>query len=284
MKQDIDELGQHPDAAPNVLETIEVGSVPFAVSDLHNAVNWLLSLPFRDRPGVSVRLANSYCVALADSDMRYGRLLAGKGINFADGAPVAIVMRAMSRGRDDSLAKVGRVRGPSFFELALEWGCDKGVRHFFLGGTPETLQRLEKRVVARYPHVKIVGKFAPPFAPLSREFTRACAGAIAEASPDIVWVGIGTPKQDFLSADLADLTGMVCVGVGAAFDFSSGTVREAPRWIQNSGFEWLYRLALEPRRLWKRYLVGNVHFMALVIRRQLPAFLRAELFSKQKRS
>ncbi|WP_200896289.1 WecB/TagA/CpsF family glycosyltransferase [Pseudarthrobacter chlorophenolicus] len=231
---------------------------------------------------MAVRLANSYCVALAGQDDRYHRLLNDSGVNFPDGAPVAAVMRAVP-GRMEGLRKpAGRVRGPSFFEMTLDKGREDSLKHFFLGATPETLFRLESAVKARYPGVQVVGTYAPPFGPLDEDFISECAAATEPASPDVVWVGIGTPKQDFLASELATRTGKVCVGVGAAFDFSAGTVTEAPVWIQNSGFEWLYRLTTEPKRLWRRYLFGNAKFVGLVVRHQTPVLLKQQMRKKAK--
>lgn len=260
---------------PSRFRSVNVGGIPFAVSNLDHAVRWLVTTAESGSEGVSVRLANSYCIALAGEDERYRRLLTEGGVNFPDGAPVAAVMRSMPR-RFGS-AKAGRVRGPSFFEEALDQSRKSGLKHFFLGATPETLEKLEGAVLNRYPGLQIAGTHSPPFAPMSDKFVTECADAISVASPDLVWVGIGTPKQDFLTNDLAARTGKVCIGVGAAFDFSAGTVAEAPVWVQNSGFEWLYRFATEPKRLWRRYLVGNLQFIALVIKNEFSAMLASSI-------
>lgn len=262
---------------------MDVGGVAFAVSNLHHAVQWILDRAARHKGGLSVRLANSYCIALAGSDERYRRLLNDDGVNFPDGAPVAAVMRFMFKPEGCKGADIGRVRGPSFFELALDKSREQGITHFFLGATPETLKKLEHAVKDRYPGIQLAGAYAPPFAPISNELVSDCVTKINDADPDIVWVGIGTPKQDFLTTALAEATGKVCAGVGAAFDFSSNSIREAPKWIQDSGFEWLYRLATEPRRLWKRYLVGNFQFIYLVVKNQGPIFLRAFIRPLSKR-
>lgn len=255
------------------LSTVSVGGVPFAISNLPRAVQWLLDTAQSDAPGLSVRLANSYCVALAGKDARYLQLLTASGVNFPDGAPIAAVMRSMPGLAEPARKTAGRVRGPSFFEETLDKGRERDLTHFFLGATVETLQQLEHAVLTRYPDLRIAGTHAPPYAPLSDEFVSECVAVVSAASPDIVWVGIGTPKQDFLTTELAERIGKVCVGVGAAFDFSAGTVAEAPTWIQNSGFEWLYRLITEPKRLWRRYLFGNAKFIALVIRHHIPVLL-----------
>jgi N-acetylglucosaminyldiphosphoundecaprenol N-acetyl-beta-D-mannosaminyltransferase len=248
---------------------IAVGGVPFRALDLHEAVDWLARRVLDKRVGLSVRLANAYCIALTNSHKEYRRLMTEHGVNFPDGMPVALVMRGISKSRGLPRGQVGRVRGPSFFEESLDRGREHHFRHFFLGTTPETLSRLQSTIELKFPGVRSAGTYAPPFAPLNESFVTTCVDRINNSDADIVWVGLGTPKQDFLTTELARLTGKHCVGVGAAFDFSAGTVREAPKWIQNSGFEWLYRLLAEPKRLWKRYLVGNFEFAWLVVRKNL---------------
>ncbi|WP_241032189.1 WecB/TagA/CpsF family glycosyltransferase [Rhodococcus pseudokoreensis] len=211
-----------------------------------------------NRQHYPIRFSNAYCVALASRDLGYRRQLQDAGVNFPDGAPIALYMQ---RNGGSEFAQSLRVRGPSFFELALRRGVDEGVRHFFLGSTTETMNRLVAAAHQRNPGIKIVGTYAPPFGPVSAELLNEATKRIADSKPDIVWVGMGTPKQDWVTAELSRMTSTTCAGVGAAFDFLAGTVREAPLWIQQSGLEWLFRLAMEPRRLWKRYLIGNFTFV-----------------------
>lgn len=248
---------------------IAVGGVPFRASTLDTAVHWLLGRVREQQDGISIRLANSYCVALTSSRQDYRELLTQQGVNFADGAPVALVMRMDWRKRGLPKDAVGRVRGPSFFELALDQGRSHNFSHFFLGTTPETLALLAESALAKYPGIRLAGSYSPPFEPVDQAFVSNCVSVVNASNADIIWVGLGTPKQDFLTTELARATGKHCVGVGAAFDFSAGTVREAPKWIQDGGIEWLYRLAREPKRLWKRYLVGNFVFVLLVLRKNL---------------
>ncbi|WP_230678277.1 WecB/TagA/CpsF family glycosyltransferase [Rhodococcoides fascians] len=195
-------------------------------------------------------------MALAAKDENYSRLLNSHGVNFPDGTPVVWFMRLRDRR---SNAK--QVRGPSLFVESLRTTQDTDVRHFFLGTTELTLAKLIEAVDSKYPGVNIAGSYSPPFAPLSPELTGACTKEIQNTNATLVWVALGTPKQDFLARDLSTQTGLPCVAVGAAFDFVAGTVKEAPSWVQNTGLEWLYRFATEPRRLWRRYLIGNFQFV-----------------------
>lgn len=241
-----------------------VGGLPFVATEAREALGWLLDIAARDHIPVNVRLANAYNVALASRDHEYARLLREKGLNFPDGTSVVWAMRHQTRRLK---LRPGRVRGPSLFAAALEQSAASGLRHFFLGSTPRTLELLQQQVIERYPGAVIAGAYSPPFAAIDETYAADCAARVLAARPDIVWLGLGTPKQDILGTSLAEAVGLTTVNVGAAFDYVAGTVREAPGWIQHSGFEWLYRLVAEPRRLWKRYAIGNFQFVRIVGKR-----------------
>lgn len=244
-------------------ECVLIGGLPFEVTDMNRAVDDVIAVASAPTStSLAVRLSNAYCVALASKDPEYRSLFEGPGLTFPDGAPVAWAMK--SRAREPR--KTGRVRGPSFFVEVLDRGRDAGLRHFMLGATENTLSKLADEANSRYPGVHIVDSYAPPFGPVEETIDEACIERIASAKPDIVWIGLGTPKQDFAAARLAERLPGVYIGVGAAFDFVAGSIREAPKWIQNSGLEWAYRLCSEPRRLWRRYLIGNVQFIVAVMR------------------
>lgn len=237
-----------------------VGGIPFQVTDLEDTVDWVLTVAATAHQPLVVRFLNAWNVALAHSDARYRSLLTRRGINVPDGMPIVWLMKLRGgRGRP-----AGRVRGPSLFTEVMRQGVPVGVRHFLLGGSPDVLEQLTTTLTARYEGVQIVGSYSPPFEPLSREYLARCADRIRPCRPDLVWVGLGTPKQDFAGDELAATLGVAVLNVGAAFDFAAGAQREAPVWVQRSGFEWLFRLASEPRRLWRRYLVGNIQFLMAV--------------------
>lgn len=240
---------------------IVVGGVPFQVSNPREAVEYCLNASISGQ-GVSIRLANAYCVALAHTTDSYNEVLGGPGVNFPDGAPVAFVMRR----REKAPARSERVRGPSFFQSTLDASRGLPVRHYFLGSTPSTLALLLQKLEDDYPDVQVAGSFAPPFGPITEDFVWESARKVAASGANILWVGMGTPKQDYATARLAVELNMPCVGVGAAFDFLAGTTPEAPSWVQRSGFEWLFRFATEPRRLWRRYLFGNARFLMAVLK------------------
>ena len=242
--------------------TVDVGGIPFQVTTLEEGIETVLTHARDPGSGIAIRLTNAYCVALADKDRRYKALLTGRGINFPDGAPVVWAMNTNSSSR----VRAARVRGPSLFLSVLERGRSVGIRHFFLGATPETLDLLIQRLSSSYPGIVIAGTHAPDFRDFSELDLDKFARIVVEAEADIVWVGLGSPKQDFIAQGLADRAPVCAAGVGAAFDFAAGTKLEAPTAMQKAGLEWLFRLWAEPRRLWRRYLFGNLRFILVAAR------------------
>lgn len=173
---------------------------------------------------------------------------------------------------------VERVYGPDLLLAVCDAGREKGLRHYFYGGHAGVAEELGRRLSERFPGLKVAGTFSPPFRDLSEAEQLRLEADVASAEPDIVWVGLGTPKQErFMAGPGRSLAAGLLIGVGAAFDFHAGRVRQAPRWIQRCGLEWLFRLVQEPRRLGKRYLTTNPLFVArlaaqrLGLRRYPPA-------------
>ena len=165
---------------------------------------------------------------------------------------------------------IERVYGPDLLLAVCDAGRAVGLTHYFYGGAPGVAEELRARLTARFPGLRVVGTFTPPFRPLEPAELAALQAAVTRTRPDVFWVGLSTPKQErFMAAHWRLLDAGVLVGVGAAFDFHTGRVRQAPRWIQRSGFEWLFRLGTEPRRLGPRYLRNNPRFVARVVAQRL---------------
>jgi N-acetylglucosaminyldiphosphoundecaprenol N-acetyl-beta-D-mannosaminyltransferase len=241
--------------------------VPIATVGPDEAVRLVLALAAHrgngDR-GWDIHLVNAYTLALADGDAAYRGMLQRASLNLPDGTPVVWANRLLHRDADVSRT---RVRGPGLFSAVLDQGRRTGVRHFLLGSTPETLALLETRIAERYPGAIVAGSWSPPFRELTDDERVEQRKRLVESQADLVWVGLGTPKQDWECARLRQELALPFLAVGAAFDFEAGTVSAAPEWMQDNGLEWVHRLASEPRRLWKRYLFGNARFVWAATRR-----------------
>lgn len=221
--------------------------------------------------GVPVHFANAYTVALADSDPGYQRLFtAPDSVVFTDGMPVAWFGRRYFPGL---AGQWQRVYGPDVMTGVLAASGADGPRHYLLGGSPETLDLLTQAIARRWPTAQVVGAESPPFRALSAAEVAERDQRIRTSGATVVWVGLGTPKQDWEVARLASEVSVVAMAVGAAFDFLAETKPQAPVWMQRSGMEWAYRLGSEPRRLGKRYLWGNPRFVMAAVRHR-PRRLR----------
>lgn len=214
----------------------------------------------KERQYVCVTPVYSVTLGLDDPELR--RILNESGMTTPDGMPIVWC------GRYAGAEWIRRVYGPDLMADVLERSVGEGWTSFLYGVTPETLDALERRLVERYPGLRIVGSWSPPFRDLTPEEDEDVIRRINEADPDLVWVGLSTPKQErWMDAHRHALNAPVLVGVGAAFDFHAGTKRQAPRWLRDIGLEWMFRLLTEPRRLWRRYLVGNTRFLWAIVHR-----------------
>jgi N-acetylglucosaminyldiphosphoundecaprenol N-acetyl-beta-D-mannosaminyltransferase len=176
-----------------------------------------------------------------------------------DGMPLAWLLKLAGHREAD------RVYGPDLMLSVFAHGESRGFRHFLYGASEDTLARLRTNLLKRFPGALIVGSHAPPFRPLTDAETVSAAAAINASGADIVWVGLSTPKQEFWMARSRDLLDApMLIGVGAAFDFHAGLKPQAPAVLQRAGMEWLFRLACEPRRLWRRYLTNNPRFVVAI--------------------
>ena len=165
---------------------------------------------------------------------------------------------------------VERVYGPDLMLAVCEAGRAVGLRHYLFGGVEGVAEQLRAKLEARFPGLEIVGTFTPPFRELTPGEFAALQADVARTRADVMWVGLGTPKQEkFMARYWQELDAALLIGVGAAFDFHSGRVRQAPRWMQRSGLEWLFRLCSEPRRLGRRYLTTTPLFALRVIAQRL---------------
>jgi N-acetylglucosaminyldiphosphoundecaprenol N-acetyl-beta-D-mannosaminyltransferase len=193
-------------------------------------------------------------------DVELRRIHNAAGLVTPDGMPLVWTSRALG------FRHVQRVYGPDLMLAVCErsalWEC----RHFLYGGAPGVAVKLASRLQGRFPGLTIAGTYCPPFHPLTPEEDLMVVEQINAAQPDIVWVGLSTPKQErWMATHVQRVRAPVLIGVGAAFDFLSGVKKQAPPWMQHSGLEWLFRLVQEPRRLWRRYLINNPCFVWLLL-------------------
>lgn len=178
------------------------------------------------------------------------------GMVTPDGMPLVWMARRLGFRRTQ------RVYGPDLMLRLTQLSAQRGYRQFYFGGAPGLADRLSDRLQERFPGLAVAGTYSPPFRPATPEEDAEMVARINAARPDIVWVGLSTPKQEFwMDAHLGAIDAPVMIGVGAAFDFHAGTKQQAPRWMQRNGLEWLFRLATEPRRLWRRYLAIVPRFL-----------------------
>lgn len=173
-----------------------------------------------------------------------------------DGMPLIWVGKALGQ------KTMGRVYGPDLMLRLLEFAAENGHTSFFYGGAAGVAETLERRMTERFPGLEVVGTYSPPFRTLTAVEKQELISIVNATQPDFLWVGLGAPKQELFMSEFCGLMqAKVMIGVGAAFDFHTGRVRQAPRWMMRAGLEWMFRLCMEPRRLAPRYFRNNPAFI-----------------------
>lgn len=206
------------------------------------------------------------CVSGVHGVMESQRDAALRDIHNAAGMVTPDGMPLVWLSRWSGARHVERVYGPDLMLACCQRFLTAGYRHFFYGGGPGVPELLAERLASRFPGLRVAGTFSPPFRALTAAEDDEIVRRIDESRADVVWVGLSTPKQErWMHAHHRRLRAPVMIGVGAAFDFHAGLKRQAPRWMQRNGLEWLFRLASEPRRLGARYLVNNPLFVGKVL-------------------
>ena len=247
-----------PSAAPAAAPRTNVLGVGISAIDLTATVriidHWIQS---GARTYVCVTGVHGVMESQADDDLR--RIHNAAGLVTPDGMPMVWLSRWHGHKHVD------RVYGPDLMLEILAQSAERGYRHYFYGGADGVPEKLAAAMQQRYPGLRVTGTYSPPFRVLSDAEDTAAVRRINECAPDIVWVGLSTPKQErWMAGHVGRIAAPVMIGVGAAFDFHAGLKRQAPVWVQRSGFEWLYRLLQEPKRLARRYLVNNPRFLARI--------------------
>lgn len=233
----------------------DVLGVPVSVCDYDQVISWIAGA-VRERRRGYVCVAATHTLVSCQDDQQLADAVSGASLCVPDGQPVVWALRALGHRQ-----MTDRVYGPELMTRALD--SMPGVSVYLYGGRDAAaLKQLQARLHGRH-DVRIAGAFSPPHRPLTGGERRQVIDDINASGADVVWVGIGAPKQEKWMADVrAQLHAPVLVGVGAAFDFHAGLIRQAPGWMQARGLEWAFRLACEPRRLWRRYATCNPRFAA----------------------
>jgi N-acetylglucosaminyldiphosphoundecaprenol N-acetyl-beta-D-mannosaminyltransferase len=237
--------------------SVEVLGVPLGLTDYERTLDWIDSMIASGSRGY-VCVAAVHTVMMCAEDPAFRASVLGASFTVPDGQPLVWALKALGHPLPD------RVYGPELMARACSRAAEQGTRVFFYGGrSTAAVSLLADRLQARYPGLTIAGVHAPPFRPLAPVEEASVIDEINASDADVVWVGIGVPKQEkWMAAMRPRLNAPVLVGVGAAFDFHAGLVPQAPAHMQALGLEWAFRLAQEPRRLWRRYLRYNPRFVA----------------------
>lgn len=227
-------------------------TMPLAVETIEK---WIIQ---RQREYVCV--TNVHLIMECQRDEKLRQIHNRAGMVTPDGMPLVWLSHL------NGFQQVERVYGPDLLLAFCARSATQGYRHYFYGGAEGVPQLLVKRLKQRFPGLEVAGMFSPPFTPLSPREDAQIVEMINQTRPDVIWVGLGAPKQErWMAAHLGRIQAPVMIGVGAAFDFHSGLKPQAPYWMQRHGLEWIFRLATEPQRLWRRYLIYNPLFIFLVL-------------------
>ncbi|NMC78312.1 MAG: WecB/TagA/CpsF family glycosyltransferase [Chloroflexi bacterium] len=242
------------------LNILGVGVSAIGMADaLHKVDEWI-----HTRQPHYVCVTPAHAIMECQRDPKLADIYNHSGLTTPDGMAIVWLLKWYG------YAGVERVYGPDLLQAVCQVSPARGYRHYFYGGTPAVVAQLAQKLQRSYPGLQVVGFESPPFRPLSEAEDAAGVERIRAAQPDVVWVGIGSPRQErWMQAHLDRLEVPVLVGVGAAFDFLSGAKRQAPPWMQRMGLEWFFRLLSEPGRLWRRYLLGYPQFVVLVLLQRL---------------
>jgi N-acetylglucosaminyldiphosphoundecaprenol N-acetyl-beta-D-mannosaminyltransferase len=233
---------------------VNVLGVGISVLSLRTALE-AVAAALRDRRKGFICVTGVHGVMEAQDDAAFKNILNRAFLCTPDGMPMVWL------GRLHGHREMSRVYGPDLMLDVCAWSEKNPCRHFFYGGADGVAELLAEKLQAKFPKLEVVGTFTPPFRALNAAEENDLQARLRAARPDILWVGLSTPKQEkFMAEFLPKLDVTLLIGVGAAFDFHAGRVRQAPRWMQRSGLEWLFRLACEPRRLGGRYLKNNPLF------------------------
>ena len=250
--------------------TCNIMGVNICVTNMDETVNTIMS-NLEDWRGSYICVSNVHTTVMASENEDYKNIQNSAVMVLPDGAPLSQYCH------EKGFYEAERVTGPDLMQrlLAINENNNKKkdqigqisqeqhntLCHFFYGSTEETLCKLKQVIKERYPNAEICGVISPPFRELNDDEDKQIIDKINNANPDIVWVGLGAPKQEIWMYNHQNKIKALMIGVGAAFDYESGNIKRAPKWMQKMSLEWLYRLIQDPKRLFKRYFTTNIKYM-----------------------
>lgn len=228
--------------------------VDIAAIDMEWLVNYL-NRNVKDLSGDYICVSNVHTTVTAYEDQEYRKVQNGGIMAIPDGGPLSSV------GQKRGFKKMKRTTGPDLMGELFKISVEKGFKHYFYGSTEEVLETLRQKLERNYPGVQIVGMYSPPFRSISEEENADVIERINETDPDFIWVGLGAPKQErWMANNQGKLNGLM-IGVGAGFVYHADLLKRAPKWMQRTNLEWIFRLLQEPKRLFMRYLQTNLKFI-----------------------
>jgi len=261
--------GRTPEETGEARVKVTIGDAVIDNVTMAEAVTAVERFIARRRPSIVVTPNVDHIVRLR-GDTEFRRAYRAADLVLADGAPLLWAARLLGTPLRQ------KVSGSDLFPEVCRRAARKGYRLFFLGGRPDSARLAAEGLRRRFPGIRIVGVLCPPFG-FERDETenQRCVRMIREANPDVLLVGLGSPKQEkWIHAHYERLGVPVCIGIGATFEFAAGIVKRAPAWMQQHGLEWFWRLTREPQRLWKRYLVDDLRFFSIVLSQVMKTRLR----------
>lgn len=241
----------------NRIQETSILGVNIAVTNIDEILKFL-SENMKEVSGNYICVSNVHTTVLSYEDSDYKKVQNNALLRLPDGAPLSSV------ARKKGFSEAKRVTGPDLMQKIFESSDSNGYRHYFYGSTEETLKKLRDKLQEKYPNINIVGMYSPPFRTLTEEEDNEIIKNINNTEADIVWVGLGAPKQEIWMNNHKNKIKGLMIGVGAGFDYHAGNIKRAPKWMQKCSLEWLYRLLQDPKRLFKRYFRTNTKFIKLV--------------------
>lgn len=238
----------------STIKTCRILGVNIAVTNMAQTVQYIEN-NLEELRGKYICVSNVHTTIMAHDNPAYRNVQNSAAIALPDGKPLSVVSR--KRGYTEA----ERVTGPDLMgEL---FARENGLKHFFYGDKEETLQILQQKLKEKYPDIQIAGMISPPFRSLSQEEEKAYIQQINDSGADIIWIGLGAPKQEKWMYEHQGMFQGVMIGVGAGFSYHAGLIKRAPEWMQKMSLEWFYRLMQDPVRLFKRYFTTNLKFILL---------------------